>query len=109
MNLVNKDRKTCLDGTQSHPTLWSSYTSLRHLILEWGRSRTGWSAGDLEPQTATETMPDLTDGVLGTCISSLQTAHQAVINQLYLGFRVQLHPGKRLCGLAFMLAGYNPN
>lgn len=51
----------------------------------------------------------LADGVLGTCISSLQTAHQAVINQLYLGFRVQLHPGKRLCGLAFMLAGYNPN
>lgn len=53
-------------------------------------------------------MPDLADGVFGTCISSLQTAHQAVVNQLYLGFRVQLHPGKRPRGLAFMLAGYHP-
>lgn len=53
-------------------------------------------------------MPDLADGVFATCISSLQTAQQAVINQLYLRVRVQLHPGKRLSGLASMLVGYNP-
>lgn len=54
-------------------------------------------------------MPDLADGAFGTCISSLQTAQQAVINQLHPAVRVQLHPGKkRLRGLACMLLGYNP-
>lgn len=53
-------------------------------------------------------MADLAEGVFGTCVSSLHTAHRALIHQPCLGFRVQLHPGKRLRGLAVMLAGYDP-